>query len=361
MKPLLLTSKCTGCGACVSKCKPGCIKLDYDESGYYKAFNFEDNCNGCGHCKIVCPALHVKGDLAQRIIAFQHTDHEVLSRSASGGAFSVLAEEVLEQGGIVYGVCVTDDCRAEYRSIEKKDDLNCLRNSKYIDVNVGKIGMKLKQDADTGRPILFVGLPCTIAGMKRLVKGRTNILWVDLLCFGKPSELAWKKWVAGLGRITQINFKDKRNGVSRWGISYRDESNQERFVARNKCPPLVDWLAQKNLSKQCIECPFHSFERPGDISLGDFWGIEKYVPTLTEARIQKGISMVLFNTSKGQEFLPLFDKGKIYEASQPYDFAKFNGGLSPLPRETNGVKRVRKVRTPSWVKQIGKRICFWRK
>ena len=360
MKPLLLTNKCTGCGACVSVCKPECIKLDYDERGYYKAFNFEDDCNGCGHCKIVCPALHVIGELSQHIIAFQHTDLDILNNSASGGAFSVLAEEILKQGGIVYGVCLTETCQAEYRSIEKIEDLDKLRNSKYIDVNVGQIGLQLKRDADTGRPILFVGLPCTIAGMRRLVRGRPNILWVDLLCFGKPSEVAWKEWIAKFGHITQLNFKDKRNGVSQWGISYKDESNNDRFIAREECPPLVDWLSEKNLSKQCIDCSYHGFERPGDISLGDFWGIENYVPGLTEERIQKGISMVLFNSSKGVGYFELFNKGKIYEGKYPYDFDQYNRGLSPFLRDEVSLSP-NKAKTPNWIKWIGKQIRFWRK
>ena len=106
---ILLTENCLGCGACVSVCRPRCIEMRLNEAGYYKAVNTEKGCDGCGHCKIVCPALHDNGKPTQRIIAFRHPDPEVVDRSASGGAFTVLARDTLDHGGVVYGVAARAD------------------------------------------------------------------------------------------------------------------------------------------------------------------------------------------------------------------------------------------------------------
>lgn len=340
MKPLRLTNNCTGCGACVSVCKPGCIRLEPDEEGFFKAFNYENGCDGCGHCKIVCPVLHDGDREAQKIIAYQNPDEYILQASASGGAFSVLAADVLAAGGVVYGVAVAAGGGAGYLRVDRAEDLHRLRNSKYVDVNIGTVGAAVKADAASGRRVLFSGLPCTVAGMRRLVRNRPNVLWVDLLCFGKPSSTAWSEWISGFGDITDLSFKDKRNGVSHWGVSFREaKTGRERFVPKSDCPPLKAWLSQENLSRRCLTCPHHGFRRPGDISLGDFWGIETRRPDITKETIEKGVSMVLFNTEKSLELLPLFADGLLHDAEGDRDFARFNKGLSPFTPKKPKMKR----------------------
>lgn len=330
MNGLRLTNKCTGCSACVSICKPGCISMQLDENGFFKAYNTEENCDGCGHCKIVCPALHEIALPARHIIAFQHRNPEILSASASGGAFTVLALEILSKGGVVYGVTVSEEGEAHYARVETPEKLGLLRGSKYIDVDIGNTGRLLKADADSSRPVLFVGLPCTVAGLKRLVRNRPNVLWVDLLCFGKPSRGEWDKWIRTFGPITRLNFKDLRHGVSNWGVSFVQKSTgKEFYIPRSKCPPLRDWLDKKNLDPQCLRCSFHGFDRPSDITLGDFWGIESILTDLTQETIQKGVSMVLFNTDKSMSYAPLFDEGQLHVVEPPFAFDRCNGGLSP--------------------------------
>ncbi len=316
--------------------------MQIDEQGFYKAYNFESNCNGCGHCKIVCPALHKDHQTPLKIIAFQHSDDDILMQSASGGAFSILAEHYLGKDGVVYGVTISDDMCAKYCRIDHMNDLPLIRNSKYIDVDPSNIGESLKKDADMDRPILFVGLPCTVAGMRRLVKHRPNVLWVDLLCFGKPSSQVWRLWIKRYGKIENLQFKDKRNGISAWGISFtKKATGRQVFLTRKSCEPIHEWLRGYNLSSQCRTCRFHGFERSGDISLGDFWGIKRVISDIDPAIIDNGISMVLFNNQKALQYVDLFGDGCLAEVDSSFEeLAQDNMGLStPSVKEKKSFKQ----------------------
>lgn len=331
---LLLTEKCLGCGACVSVCRPRCIEMRLNKAGYYKAVNTEEGCDGCGHCKIVCPALHDNGKPTQRIIAFRHPDPEVVANSASGGAFTVLAMDTLDRGGVVYGVAARNDGTAHYQRVETPTGLQALRGSKYVEVDVGAIGLEVKKDVDTGREVLFTGLPCVVAGMRKLIRNRPNLLLVDILCHGKGSLIVWRDWFAknfSQCRIEEFQFRAKPRGVFDWGLSWSEQGKEKReFLPRDKVIPYRDWLNDVNLSPQCVDCSFHSYKRSGDISLGDFWGIEAYLPNQSIDDLRRGTSMVLFSTPKGLQKAQLFNAGGLLELDGPFDGLPKNGGLDPL-------------------------------
>lgn len=331
---ILLTEKCLGCGACVSVCRPRCIEMCLNEGGYYKAVNTEEGCDGCGHCKIVCPALHENGKLAQRIIAFRHPDPEVVAKSASGGAFTVLAMDTLDRGGVVYGVAARADGTAYYKRIESPADLQALRGSKYVEVDVGAVGFEVKKDVDAGREVLFTGLPCVVAGMRRLIRNRPNLLLVDVLCHGKGSLTVWQDWFKRNfcnKELSEFHFRAKPQGVFRLGIAWTEKgANESDFLRWQHVLPIRDWLDNLNLCPQCLDCPFHSEKRSGDISLGDFWGVESWLPDQTREELNSGTSMVLFTTPKGIQKAELFDAGQLLASDAPFEGLPANAGLNPL-------------------------------
>ncbi len=48
------TSKCTGCGKCIERCKHGVLKLRYIDEKAYAWHAYPGNCIGCGKCAKAC-------------------------------------------------------------------------------------------------------------------------------------------------------------------------------------------------------------------------------------------------------------------------------------------------------------------
>ena len=58
--------------------------------------------------------------------------------SSSGGVFSLLAEEILQNSGVVFGAAMSEDCRkAQHIAVERQEDLWKLRGSKYLQSEIG--------------------------------------------------------------------------------------------------------------------------------------------------------------------------------------------------------------------------------
>lgn len=77
--------------------------------------------------------------------------------------------------------------------------------------------------------------------------------------------------------------------------------------------------------KSCYNCKFNDKARIGDISLGDFWGIEKYKRSLND---RKGTSIVITSTEKGNRLLKEIEgKCKLLEEVPVEKGVPYNSGL----------------------------------
>lgn len=72
-----------------------------DEEGFLQPALDEVKCVHCGKCEAVCPVLHPgKPRTPQAVYAAKAKDDELRRGSASGGVFTVLAQDVLKRGEI---------------------------------------------------------------------------------------------------------------------------------------------------------------------------------------------------------------------------------------------------------------------
>lgn len=297
---------CCGCQACVQVCPKSCLEMQQDEEGFlYPVLSAADACIQCGLCERVCPILHTP-ETEKKIptaYAANNLNTSVRLESSSGGIFTLLAEQILSQGGIVYGAAL-DGGYVWHIRVEKAENLALLRGSKYVQSDIGKTYLQVKQDLEQKRKVLFTGTPCQIAGLKSFLrKDDDNLVCMDLICHGVPSPMVWKKY---------ISFREKNAGASVVGMSFRDKQyGWKEFAMRvvfsddavylRKTAEDVYMKAFLNdlcLRPSCYHCKFKKINRVSDITVADFWGIEDMCPDLDD---DKGTSLVIVNSEKGRK------------------------------------------------------------
>jgi len=198
--------------------------------------------------------------------AAKNKDLQTRLNSSSGGIFTLLAEQMINDGGNVIGV----NDEIEHQSINKVEDIHLLQGSKYVEC-------KTNYDL-IDKHTMLVGTPCQMS--------KKAYLNVDLVCHGTPTRNSYDKY---LEIHDKFKFRDKKNG---WIGS----------TAKNEF--MGDFLNDRNLCDKCYKCPFKNFKSISDIQIGDFWGIQNEYPDFFD---NYGVSLVIIKTDKGEQ---MFDKIK---------------------------------------------------
>ena len=190
-------ANCCGCSACYSACPKQCISMVEDEEGFRYPIIDKSKCIDCGLCEKVCPVLNVSNpNKPASIFAFSNKSEDIRLKSSSGGAFSLLAELVLSQGGVVFGAAYDNNWEVAHTYIERIEDLDMLRRSKYVQSRIGDTYKQAKNFLKEGRKVLFTGTPCQISGLRHyLRKDYENLITMDFVCHSAPSPKVWRKFL----------------------------------------------------------------------------------------------------------------------------------------------------------------------
>ena len=291
--------RCCGCSACFNICPVLAIRMAEDEEGFKYPQIDEQTCINCGKCARVCPALNekvVSRSLLPSFYAVCNRQEEVRQSSSSGGVFSVLAEDVLADGGAVYGAAFDDKNHLRHVRVDRIGDLAPLTGSKYVQSEIGTIFSQVRADLKDGRKVLFSGTPCQVAGLYAFLGGDdANLLTADVLCHGVPSPAVFERYLESLGveEKCRIEFRNKSNGWKKYDIVIGD-SVHETFRANTY---MKGFLSNLYLRPSCASCPFVGCQRQGDLTLGDFWGAGNFRKRYDD---DKGTSLVLLNSPKAQ-------------------------------------------------------------
>ncbi len=297
----LLKSDCTGCSACYNICPAGAVEMKFDGEGFlFPVIN--GSCINCGRCAEICPSMTKKPHLHNTPECFAVWAKPLFrEKGSSGGVFACVAEHILDMGGTVYGPAFEKGFhKLRFVGITEKKDLPRLYKSKYVQSEVGGVYSEIKDKLDDGETVLFSGCPCQADGLKAYLKRDYDSLYtVDILCHGVPSPLAYNRFldeVSGGKEIVSIDFRDKKYG---WGtlinVTFADGSvhydrhNEMYFKA---------FLSGMSMRESCFGCQYSRPSRVGDMTLGDFWGVDKYNGGWNDG---KGTSLVLCNSRKGLE------------------------------------------------------------
>ena len=300
-------SECCGCTACQQICPVQCIVMTSDEEGFlYPKIN-EGQCIGCQKCEAVCPIQTpplVKGK-TQTYVGYAKNE-KIRRRSSSGGIFSLAAEYVLKRGGAVFGAAFDDALAVHHICVESEEDLDKLRGSKYVQSSLENTYAQAEEYLIDGRWVLFSGTACQIAGLKNyLGKEYDRLLTIDVLCHGVPSPKIWKLYLEEQerkhhGKITSIQFRDKRLGWKLYSIRILFADGGEYAVPFPDDVFMNMFLANIDLRPACHDCRFKEFPRVSDMTIGDCWGIENYMPEMDD---DKGTSLFMVHSPKGERIL----------------------------------------------------------
>lgn len=300
-------ASCCGCSACMSICPKSAIIMEEDDKGFLHPIVDDKLCINCGLCQKTCNMVADK-NMIQDSYIIKHKNDVQHMLSQSGGAFSVITESILKENGVIYGVTFDENFEVRFGRADIKEDCEKMYGSKYMQAKVDLTYRNVEKDL-SDRKVLFAGTPCQVSGLKKYLQSKkvsTDKLYtIDLICHGVPSVLVWRKIKKmaeeKVGKIQQVIWRDKN--VGGWG------SNISSFYGREKYTTdaffNIFWT-NLCLRESCYSCSYTTFDRCGDITIGDAWGVKENDPDFADSR---GVSLMLVNSSKGQElFRSIEDK-----------------------------------------------------
>lgn len=357
--PVLYGSKkeCCGCGACINACPCKAITMVEDEYGFRYPQIDELLCLRCGKCKHVCAFQNsVLNHEPLETYAAVAKNEALRKKSSSGGIFAAVAQQIFEQGGIVFGAAMQDDFTVKHVGIENVDSLALLQGSKYTHSDTNSVYSEIQDWLKRDRLVLFSGTPCQVDGLYGFLgKQYDKLLTIDIICHGVPSNRMFKEYVDTLGNnVSRFLFRDKSMG---WGINgsaivdgkrktiWQSSSSYMHFFIKG-------WIYREN----CYSCKYACKHRTADITLGDYWGIEKQHPNYLNNEDwdeAKGISVIITNTEKGLKLIQAsadvldiklseYEKAAIgnHQLKQPCNPGKRNEVFTEYSREGwNGVEK----------------------
>ena len=342
MNITIVKQDCVGCSACAQACPKQCIEMKADKEGFLYPNVNKEQCINCGVCINICPSRNSEDEkIVISAYAAVNTNLAKRMNSSSGGIFPLLAEKMIDNGGIVYGAAMSDGCKElDHIRVETKEDLTKLYGSKYLQSNIKDTYSQIEEDLITGQKVLFSGTPCQVNGLKRYLRKEYTSLWtLDIFCHGVPSPLLWKKYIESQEKkydseVINVNFRDKKYGWKNYGLHIIDNKGHDIFKLLTDDPYMYMFLHNYSLRKSCYSCPAKGY-RLSDITLGDFWGINQIFPDMND---KKGVSALIIRTEKGSQLLDSLRSNMIlkevdYDVITQYNPAEVTSVKMPKKRE----------------------------
>lgn len=323
------------CGDC---CPKAAISFYEDSEGFKYPKVDEATCISCSICVKNCPALSpLKNDSAENSFAVFATDESKREAGSSGGVFGLLAEDVLNKSGRVWGAAFDNQIHLVHTKADNADELKPLLKSKYIQSDLSRVYRQIKQDLREGRYTLFCGTPCQVNALKNFVGNkRENLILIDFVCHGVPSQSLFDKTIQWYEKkngkkVEWFQFRYKSVDVKHpqsYAIKHTD-GNKIRLGLHYQFPYYFGFQKYITLRPSCYQCKWACSERAGDITLGDYWGIEKYA---SELNAKEGVSMILCNTEVGISlFQQIVNSGKVASVALPIQYAINENGCLKNP------------------------------
>lgn len=308
MEMWISKEKCTGCGVCSNICPQKAIKMLEDDTGFVYPVIDKEKCVDCGFCKKTCPVFENKNNNNYRepiVFASWSKNESVRYTSTSGGLFTELAKQFIINNGYVVGAAYNKDNMVEHKMVNDLLGLEELKQSKYLQSDSKEVYKETKEILEEGKSVAFCGAPCQIAGLNKfLAKEYNNLLTIEFICRGMNSPKAYRSWLSQIEneeckKINKVWFKYKENGWKKspkcTKIDFEDGTS--KIFNGEKNLYMVGYLGPNlYIRSSCGDCKFNTLPRQADITLADFWGIQK------ELDDDKGTSLILINSNKGKEY-----------------------------------------------------------
>ena len=295
---------CCGCSACYAVCPQKAIVMQADEEGFLYPRIDEEKCVDCGMCRNVCAFQNgYNGNSVLEAYALKHRNEQIRMNSRSGGAFTMLSDWVLSQGGVIYGAEFKQDFSVHHARADSEGLRSRFRGSKYAQSEMEDSFALVRKDLRRGIPVLFTGTACQVAGLNQYLKACSTdvsqLYTADIVCHGVPSNKLWNEYLSYVlkkkngSSIEKADFRDKTFG---WATHYESIwVDDQKYSAQDFTLLFTEACIMR---PSCYSCKYTNINRPADFTLGDFWGIDDVVEDFND---NKGVSLFLVNSEKGSK------------------------------------------------------------
>lgn len=242
-------------------------------------------------------------------------EKEKLSISSSGGAATAISEQIIQKGGVVFGVTYTDDFKkATYACADMLEELEKFKSSKYISTEkkmhiYGEwvpVFSAVEKRLLKNQTVLFIGLGCDVGALlKFLAKKQVNcknLYTVDLICHGPTYSQVQEDFLNGLekkytSKVVAFSVRYKKEG---WKPPYIYVEFANGKVYEERLYESEFGYAFKTYSRrQCYECKFKGNNHVADLTLGDYWGCTEGMTGYNSL----GVSIIFARTQKGEDMV----------------------------------------------------------
>lgn len=336
--------ECCGCGVCVDACPKDCITLVRSPYGYLIPSVNKAECVDCNLCNKVCPTLNTPRRFydSHRVFSAWNKNPKIRDAGSSGSIFYLLASHIISKGGVVFGAAFDDALQLRHMRADREEALWPLLKSKYIQSNTVGIFDRVKQDVVLGKTVLFVGTPCQTNALYNYIpeKYRINLYIIDFICHGVPSQELFNRSIKSYEKrnkchVDKFTFRVKGRRHSKYyKIEYVDENGvrkEERGEYANY-PYYCGYMLYHCFRQSCYRCKFVGVDRVSDLTMADFWGINKLNPSVKD--VEKGYSMLIENSEKGRTLLDEIKDEIIYDKYDLKDAIENNLSYTKVTEDT---------------------------
>lgn len=353
---------CTGCFACENVCRNSAIIQVKNDDGFLYPKILHDKCISCNLCKRICPVLNpIKKFEKGQVYAAWSKDETIRNQSSSGGMFSVFANAIFKEKGIVVGASLCADGYVRHIAISEENQMSLLRGSKYVQSLVcSDIYNQMADYLAQGRKVLFSGTPCQVAAVQKIFKRYSSLLYtIDLVCHGVPSPDFFANFYSKLKKkvpnMVSYQFRDYNNWLVCTNVNVNVNGKICNRYLYGSPTFYQDAFLKGYLHREnCYHCQYTTIERISDITLADFWGIGTKKPI--DSNYKSGCSMVSINTIKGKSLMDAVKEKVFYEIRDIQE--TINGGnehiIMPTKRPIERDSFYKDATSMSWHKLISK-------
>lgn len=305
-------SICTGCALCHDICTNEAITMHVNEEGFKYPIIDNNRCIKCGKCQKKCPVINDNGFHESKKALYGRLIDNI-EYSSSGGLCKALSKVILLDGGVLFGAVLLHD-KVIHMKATNENEYTMMSGSKYLQSDMEGVYTQISEELNKNRKVLFMGCPCQCAAVDLNFKSKrdyNNLYICEILCHGVPSPGIFKEWIHFLENkynsiIVNYYFRSKKNGWNRPSIEIVFE-NGKRVIQSHRESNYHMWFGKHlSLRKSCYKCKYRNIKRIADVTVGDFWGIKDL--DIVDDEIEKGTSVLLINTDKGQKLLDLAEK-----------------------------------------------------
>lgn len=325
-KTICAENDCVGCNACILVCPKKCVSVNHDNIFSENRVKDMNTCISCQRCEKVCPQMSMpEGHLSFTCYAAWSLNESDRKEAASGGVATELYHSFAQNGHLFSGVRFTDDYTLKYVLTDNPEDILMFKNSKYVFSDTSNIYVEIGRELTVGRTILFIGLPCHVAGLKKylalLSVDDDKLFTVDLVCHGTCPPTLLNEHVQAIEnrynrKATRILFRNPKYGTNNYFFTLEDNDGifYQKPVDRNDAYQ-IGYHAGIIYRENCYNCHYAKKERQGDLTLSDFSGIGKIEGFSHD---KNSISCVLVNTEKGQRLVQMISNS-VYLEERPLE------------------------------------------